>query len=169
MLRMPREGGVKGSCYGVAAYRVRPAAMFSLWVRLNLQPAMKGAVCAWESERREAKTPRAQRGWRAVNLNSHNRMVFWVFFFFFVLYFIPNEHLQARELGASRSNRDHTVRHHRVIYREVSSRNMCLCIKYTSTVRSSRRSVGVILERFLQIIITPRSSERVTVGATSTG
>jgi len=30
MLRMPREGGVKGSCYGVAAYRVRPVAMFSL-------------------------------------------------------------------------------------------------------------------------------------------
>lgn len=34
MLRMVREGkkegGVKGSCYGVAAYRVRPAAMFSL-------------------------------------------------------------------------------------------------------------------------------------------
>lgn len=93
----------------------------------------------------------------------------WVFLVFLYFTLFQMNTYKPRELGASRSNRDHTVRHHRVIYREVSSRNMCLCIKYTSTVRSSRRSVGVILERFLQIIITPRSSERVTVGATSTG
>ena len=98
--------------------------------------------------------------------------VFLLFFFVCVfLYFtlFQMNTYKPRELGASRSNRDHTVRHHRVIYREVSSRSMCLCIKYTSTVRSSRRSVGVILERILQIIIMPRSSERVRAGATSTG